>query len=205
MVCLLQEVVGMISKISFRIVRILLRNNIIEADDDEIYQYGFEMILSTLVMLLIVLACGFIFGEMISSIVFFIMFALVRSSSGGYHADTHFKCNMMYTINLAIVLFWIRLAPPYYSISSHIMFLLIFLLMVYRFSPIENPNKPLDSFQKKRHKALCIIYGLILSALSLVLWFGFNQIKYAVLITSTLISVSLAMAVEIFQKGEKRQ
>lgn len=194
-----------ISRISSRIVRILLRNNIIEANDDEIYHYGFEMILSTAVMLLIVLACGFIFEEMLSSIVFFIMFALVRSSSGGYHADTHFKCNMMYTINLAIVLFWIKFAPPYYSISGHIMFLLMYLLMVYRFSPVENSNKPLDSFQKKRHKALCIIYGLILSAVSLVLWFGFNQVKYAVLIASTLISVSLAMAVEIFQKGEKMQ
>jgi accessory gene regulator B len=191
----------MISRISSGIVGLLLKNNIIESDDIEVYQYGFEMILSTLVMLIIVLVCGLIFREIILSVVFFILFALVRSSSGGYHAETYFKCNTMYTINLVIVLLSSKFASPYYNISSHIVFLLIYLLTVYRFSPIENPNKPLNDSQKKRHKTLCIIYGLVLSALSFVLWFGINQIKYAVLITFTLLSVSFTMTVEIFKKG----
>lgn len=191
----------MISKTSSGIVRILLKNKIIEAEDNEVYQYGFEMILSTIVMFLIVLVFGLLLGEMISSFAFFILFALIRSSSGGYHADTYFKCNFMYAINLIIVLLSVKFAPPFYNISSHIMFLLIYFLTVYQFSPIENINKPLDNAQKKKHKALCIIYGLILTIASAILWFGFNQIKYAVLITFTLLSVSCSMAVEIFRKG----
>jgi accessory gene regulator B len=85
----------MIPRISSGIVRMLLRNKIIKADENEIYQYGLEMVLSTAIMLLIVLGCGLIFGELISSILFFIIFALIRSSSGDYHAETHFKCKCM--------------------------------------------------------------------------------------------------------------
>ena len=155
----------MIPRISSGIVSSLLRNKIIKTDESEIYQYGFEMVLSTIVMALIVLSCGLIFREVTSSVLFFILFALIRTSSGGYHAETHFKCNMIYTINLIITLFWVKFAPPYYSLCSHIMFLLIYFLTVFHFSPVENPNKLLDEMQKKKHRNLCIIYGFILSVI----------------------------------------
>lgn len=191
----------MIPRISSGIVSSLLRNKIIETDESEIYQYGFEMVLSTIVMALIVLSIGLIFEEVVSSVLFFILFALIRTSSGGYHAETHFKCNMIYTINLIITLLWVKFAPPYYSLCSHIMFLLIYFLTVFHFSPVENPNKLLDEMQKKKHRRLCIIYGFILSVISFILWFGFDQIKYAVLITVTLLSVAVSMAVGIICKG----
>lgn len=193
----------MISRISSRIVKALIENNIIKTEENEIYQFGIEMVISTTIVILIVLSCGIIFRDLISSIVFFIIFAFIRSSSGGYHADTYFKCNIIYAINLIIVLFWIKFAPPYYSLCGHIMFLLIYFLMVYQFSPIENSNKPLDNSQKKKHKMICVFYGIILSAISVVLWYKYTQVKYAVLITAILISVSISMAVEIFRKGGK--
>ena len=202
-ICCLQEVMKMISRISSGIVKALLKNNIIEVDENEIYQYGIEMAISTIVMIFIVLGCGLMFGELIPSVVFFLLFALIRSSSGGYHAETHFKCNLIYTVNLIIALFWVKFAPPFYSLSGHIMFLLIYILTVYQFSPVENPNKPLDNSQKRKHRTLCIIYGISLTVVSLIAWYVFNQIKYAVLITSTLISISFAMAVEILRKGGK--
>lgn len=71
----------MISRISSGIVKALLKNNIIEVDENEIYQYGIEMVISTIVMIFIVLGCGLMFGELISSVVFFLLFALIRSSS----------------------------------------------------------------------------------------------------------------------------
>lgn len=193
----------MIARISSRIVKALIENSIIETEENEVYQYGIEMVISTTIVILIVLCCGILFGELLSSIVFFIVFAFVRSSSGGYHADTYFKCNIIYTINLVIVLFWVKFAPPYYSLCGHIMFLLIYFLMVYQFSPVENSNKPLDNSQKKKHRMLCIFYGMILSAISGVLWYKYIQIKYAVLIMAILISVSISMAVEIFRKRGK--
>ena len=39
----------MISRISSGIVKALLKNNIIEVDENEIYQYGIEMVISTIV------------------------------------------------------------------------------------------------------------------------------------------------------------
>lgn len=67
-ICCLQEVMKMISRISSGIVKALLKNNIIEVDENEIYQYGIEMVISTIVMIFIVLGCGLMFGELISSV-----------------------------------------------------------------------------------------------------------------------------------------
>lgn len=194
----------MIPRLSSRIVNVFIRNHIIEEAEAEIYQYGLEMVLSTAVNILIVLCCGLVFGELISAVLFFIMFAWIRSSSGGYHAETYLKCNTIYTINLVIVLFWVKFAASYYSLSGHIMFLLIYFLTTAQFAPVENPNKPLEESQKKKHKLLCILYGVILSIVSFALWYGVHQVKYAVLITATMLSVAVAMAVEIFRNGGER-
>lgn len=186
----------MIPKLSSRIVKELIRNEIIHEEESEIYEYGMDMVLSTLVNLLIVLIVGLAFGELISAIIFFVLFALIRSSSGGYHAETHLKCNTIYAVTLAIVLFWVKFAVSYYTISGHIVILLVYFLTVARFAPIENPNKPLEETQMKKHKALCILYGMILTIASLLLWYQFHLMKYAVLIAVTLLSVTIAMAAE---------
>lgn len=191
----------MISRMVSRITLALKRNQIIPEDEIEIYQYGLEMIASTIVNCLIVVVIGMIMKELLAAVLFFIMFAIIRSCSGGYHADTYLKCNSIFAICLLCVLFWVKYVGSFYSIWCHLIFITIYIMLVVKYTPVENQNKPLTPDQSKRCKLCCIIYGIILTAISLILWFGFDSIKYAVLIAVTLLSVAISIAASIISKG----
>ena len=190
----------MLVKIASKLTLILHRNNIISEDETEIYQYGLEMILSTILNCMIVLLLGALMNEPLAAVIFFIIFALVRSSSGGYHADTYLKCNSIFAVNLIMVLLWVKFAAPFYFIVCHVIFILIYFMMVTKYAPIENPNKTLSDLQKKHNKVLSIIYGIILTAISLILWYGFDLKKYAMLIAATMLSITISMAIVILRK-----
>lgn len=196
----------MISRMVSRITLALKRNQIIPEDEIEIYQYGLEMIASTIVNCLIVVVLGIIMKELLAAVLFLIMFAIIRTSSGGYHADTYLKCNSIFAICLLCVLFWVKYASSFYSIWCHLIFISIYIMLIIKYAPVENPNKPLTPDQLKRCKLCCVIYGIVLTAVSLILWFGFDSIKYAVLIAVTLLSVAISIAVSIISKsGEDRE
>lgn len=75
------------------------------------------------------------------------------------------------------------------------------MMLIIKYAPVENQNKPLTSDQSKCCKLYCIIYGIILFAVSLILWFRFGLIKYAALICATLLSVSFSIVVSIILTG----
>lgn len=191
----------MIRKTADKIVSLLQLNSIIKNDDREIYQYGIEIIISTLINIFIDIAIGLLFNELISAIIFFILFALIRSSSGGYHADTYLKCNSIFALNLSIVLLWIKYATVFYDLSVHLAFIFIYFAVIIKFAPMENENKPLDKLQKIKSKKLCLIYGTILTITTLILWYGFSLIKYAELIALVLFSVTIAIVIPILRNG----
>ncbi len=60
-----------------KIVSLLQSNSIIKKDDKEIYQYGIEIIISTLINIFLDIAIGFILNKLIEAIIFFILFAMI--------------------------------------------------------------------------------------------------------------------------------
>ena len=60
--------------------------------------YGIEVTISTLLNCLIVFLIGIFFNMFAESIVFLAAFTPLRIYSGGYHADTYLKCNLIFGI-----------------------------------------------------------------------------------------------------------
>ena len=68
----------MISFLSNFIALFLYKNNIIDKEKIEVCQYGFEIIISTIIGFLLVLASGIILGEIPEAILFYCLFVGVR-------------------------------------------------------------------------------------------------------------------------------
>ncbi|MDE6021536.1 MAG: accessory gene regulator B family protein [Ruminococcus sp.] len=192
----------MIAKLASKMTMALKHNKIILENEFEIYQYGLEMIISTIINCAIVVLCGVLLNEILAAALFFILFALIRSSSGGYHASTYLKCNSIFAVNLIAAMFWVKFAHPFYSDICHIIFILIYILMIIKYAPIENPNKPLSDHKKKQSKRLCFIYGIVLTAISFVLWHGLDLKKYAMIIVAAMLSAAFSMAITILKNGD---
>ena len=145
----------------------LCRKNIIAKEEIDIYQYGFEAILSTVLGFIITLLIGLAFNMILLSVIYYGIFVTVRQLTGGYHATSYLKCNILFSLVTFFVLGMTRLIciSQMYSLVFHMLLLIISAICIWRFSPVENPSKPLTYKQKDRNHKVAMI---ILSALCIL-------------------------------------
>ena len=98
----------MISFFTTRILDFLKFSEAIECDENnlDIYKYGIEITLSTILNILIILILSLIYGSFFTGIIFLLVFIPLRKFTGGYHADTYMKCNIVFAI-LYTSVFWL--------------------------------------------------------------------------------------------------
>lgn len=188
----------MITSLAQAITGYLLKNKIIENDKLDIYIYGFEIFISNIFGFLIGLTLGFVFSQIFECMAFLLIFIIMRTYCGGYHADTYLKCNIIFTTNITIAMLIFKFIANF-PIYLHIVIGLTCIISIVMFAPVENEYKPLTIDEKKQHKTTSIILYLIFFIISSVLYFYVP--KYSIVIDIALISVALSIVIEVFRKG----
>lgn len=190
----------MISFLSNRITKLLCDKEIIEPDKKDIYRYGYEIFISSLISLLIVVSVGILMGNILESAVFYVVFVLTRQYCGGYHADTYLKCNVIFTIIYSAVLLFSNILLGFCNIFHVSMFLIVFLAAIWEFAPIDNENKRLSEYEKIKSRRISIALSLIWIIMSLVLYFIYT--KLSIVFTLTLFSVTMLIVIEKLKRNE---
>lgn len=84
----------MITAAAKHIVDFIYSKNNLPSDERDIYVYGYEIIISTVITFALLAITGLLFGKFIEAVAFFCVFYFLRRRTGGYHAKTYFKCNL---------------------------------------------------------------------------------------------------------------
>lgn len=67
-----------------------------KADEvQDFYRYGIEITISSMLNIVLVLLMGALTGHLLESVIYLAVFIAVRVITGGYHADTYFRCNLL--------------------------------------------------------------------------------------------------------------
>lgn len=145
----------MIAELSRMIADFFIRQKVVPEEQREVYEYGLELSISSVMGILIVLAIGLVSNRLWESVVFYIVFCFTRLFTGGYHASNHLLCKITFVGALLAVLAADWLLK---GIENYYWFVLHFysLIIVCQFAPIENPNKELTRRQKVRCKVISI-------------------------------------------------
>ncbi len=77
---------NLLSKLSECIAVGLARSSVIQNEDVELYAYGFYILISKLLFLIISLIFGVILNIVLESLVFYVLFSIIRAYAGGVHA-----------------------------------------------------------------------------------------------------------------------
>lgn len=194
--------VTMIENAASWVVDLLIRYQVIEHQQSPIYQYGFEIFISSAITCLIVVGLGISFKCLLASLLYFGIFVVLRSICGGYHANTYWQCNMIFFIVTTIVLALFRFLPINKFNELHYCIIALSILITVVYAPVENKNKPLT---KKQKNIFCIIgIGMtMLLALSSCLLLIIFRNSYCILIDSTLFVVAVSMFVTDPRRGWK--
>lgn len=75
-----------------RCTNALIKRGVIQQKEYPIYQYGFELLWSTVLCVMSILLLSMVFDYTRCAIVFLLYFLPIRTVAGGYHASSYGKC-----------------------------------------------------------------------------------------------------------------
>jgi len=101
----------MIARLSKRMASFFARNNVIKSEDEEVYEYGLQLLLSTVFNGIIALILAIISGTVLQCICYLAAFVLLRKSAGGFHAKTHLGCCCILAIVLSLFITFVKFVP----------------------------------------------------------------------------------------------
>jgi accessory gene regulator B len=193
----------MINKLSSLISSKFVEHNIISKSVKDVYRYGIEITISSIIGFVITCLIGLLFRMLMQTMLFYVIFILLRSMTGGYHAKTYLKCNFIFSI---ITLFIVTFSKAAYEMQiSFGILTLLFLPSIAIFiwiAPVENVNKPIKAEKRVYWKSISIVTSVLLYLLSLLLYKSQHTLE-ATVIVITIFSVSILCMIPIIQKGGK--
>ena len=189
-------------KISQTIVNFISQNIAVEDGEMlDVYKYGIEITLSSLLNLAMIIVCSLLLSDFAAGLIFMICFVLLRSYTGGYHAETYWRCNVVFVCTFILTYFAGRLFnyinPNVYTALG---IMLIGIFPIIKFAPVRNRHKILSESKRKKSKVVSLILFVLFLILSLLMivfdiWYGY-------LISATTLTVSVMIIIEVFMQSK---
>lgn len=135
---------------------------------EKIYIYGFELLLSSVIGIVVLVMISITRGTAFAWLSYLLGFIPVRITGGGYHAKTHFTCILSFSLVFLIFL----LSSSFIDIQSitYIFLSLTTLIISLAVAPVEAINKPLSNERRSKNRKRCLRYATINQVIALVIW-----------------------------------
>lgn len=192
----------MITNLSRIITDFLISKKIISEEQREIYIYGFELVICSIISLVIVILIASITGMYYECAIYYVVFSITRLFSGGFHANTYLRCKISYIGCLLITLGLFKMM----NILQPLYWLMLFIfssLIIVHFAPVENGNKPLSETEKKRAKNITLTLIILWLVISVILYLIENSIYQ--MIPLTLLFIAVLMVFGEIKERRKRK
>lgn len=163
----------MINKLSKSFADRLLVNGAITKEEQELYIYGFFMLLSQLMYLALACIFGLVLGCFVESIIFYIVFQFIRRYAGGYHATTETRCEILSTLSIIACIVVIRLSKIYDFQTALLIISSVSAVCIFILCPLDTPEKPLSDKEFKYFRKISWIV-LFTIVVAIIVSYCFN-------------------------------
>lgn len=136
-----------------------MRSNVIKEEDAEIYIYGINQILVSVLNVSSALIIGLILGMLLECLVFMVAYIPLRSFAGGYHAKTPERCYFASLLLIVSALLFCKYVP--FNLFFYGSVLIISSIACAVLCPVQDNNKPLDSDERQRYRKISIVILLV--------------------------------------------
>lgn len=190
----------MLNRIVKKISRYFCKNNIIDKEDIEIYEYGLVILISTVLETISVILISIFLDKLLATVIFLISFIALRVFAGGYHAKTSGRCYLTLLSVYAIYLVSLFFPLPFTAVS--VAFSVITEIIVLLFAPVDNENKRLSREDAKRCRLISILVVSAETLAVIILSLTKSNITYSISFGQLAAAISL-LAVKIINAKEK--
>ncbi len=176
-----------------RISSFCISNGIISEQDRAKYDYCYEILLTTTLNTVAITLIGLMTGFLAQAVCFMLVFALLKNTAGGYHADSHLACfggtiGTFLLYRLLAALIPVNTLPVISALFAVFAGITVFLL-----APVGTENKPLSRRQKSQlqEDSRLLILFLCMLVLFLLLQDFSPQLAFSVSSAIAAVSASL--------------
>lgn len=161
----------MISKIASKVVGKLIDDSVVAATEQELYVYGFFILISQILYFTLTMIFGVLLGIVLESVIFYVAFQFIRRYAGGFHASSEMKCTLITTISIFLCLLCTKICEINNIQMPILVLTIIAAVSIFVLCPLDTPEKPLT---KEEYRYFRKISWLILLLIVLMISIGWH-------------------------------
>lgn len=185
----------MIAWLSQKLADLFISSGTVPAEDRDVYIYGLDVLISTALSVLCVLAIGILAGRLLETVLFLACFITLRSAAGGFHASTHFRCFLIMLGAYAAAVSPTFLFAEGLLSWAALPMAAVSLVIVIALAPAPHENRPVTPLRLRRFRALSLwLAGGEVAAVATCFTLNLNTPAYAVAAGMLTASASLCAA-----------
>jgi len=192
------------TRLSRKLSSFFIASEIIPAEDKEVYEYSFEILISTLISFTALLIFSLLTDTVLYTSIYLVGFIPLRLVAGGYHAKNHLRCFIILMCTYSLFLLLLGFLPTELVMYVTVAVIVKSLVLVFVFAPSEDENKPVAESKKpkfeKASRISIVCYAVI--ALSLAMFIPDGRFAFALVLGNSTIAISL-LANYVKQKKKK--
>lgn len=142
-----------------------------QREDKEIYKYGLQILLNTVISIGIVLLIGSAANELWGTVIFLFCYCSLRLFAGGLHADTNNKCMVIFIGGYIIALSILKCVEVVLNVDV-IGILVLLNICVLMWAPVDVPNNPIPTAKKRIMKKRAFFISLIITSVIFALLYN---------------------------------
>ena len=147
------------------LVQIVIQKEILDEEHREEYVYALTTMFEKVIAYSIILIVAILIGEPLHGMLFAVSFVVLRQTTGGFHAESFLGCLIGSVLTLLVTAKILMPLLQRYTTVIGIL-LLLSVLCILCFAPVNHPNLVLTRKERKRHKylsicVLCVELGII--------------------------------------------
>lgn len=150
-----------------RIYLSLERAGYAKEEDRDVMVYGLDLLLFSIASMAAISVLGIIVGQFLPSFLLLLVFTLLQSFCGGYHAETHLRCFITTLAGWGAGMLLIRYCPS----PALTVLLVLGLIINMRIAPLEHVNAPMSENKKKKMQMIgrCLCTGFCVVGFALMI------------------------------------
>ena len=194
----------MMNQLAQKLSSFFVFHGLIFSDEQHIYTYCFEIILSSIFAWGSVICIAILANLIFPTVLYMGGFFLFRSLSGGYHAKTHLNCYLLSLTTYLLFLFTAKFLPvsTYWIIS--IAFIVVASPTLFFIAPVDHKNNPFADDKKKQLKTkIRILLFIYLFIMLFLLYSNYVSIVFYFSCGFLQAAISVAVAFILKRKEEK--
>lgn len=153
------------------------------------------MLFSRAFYFLLAVIFGVIFKVVWESILFYIMFSVIRSYAGGVHASKEITCMTCTSLSLLLCIAAMKLCKHLSLVAVPVVLLIFGALCILLLSPVDSAEKRLTEEEKQEYRKKSYFFmALILAAATMALICGWSELIYPCAFSLSLEGVLLLLS-----------